>query len=121
MSKKMHGRASIRIDGQYFDSDDDASFSPGGIQNTGGMVGSGFYYSQENTVAEVKMKIPVTKEIDLVSMQSLAEVEIIFESDNGITYMIRSAVQTGRLELQGGSGNGKVELTFQGEPAERME
>lgn len=118
---KMHGRATIRIDGQVFESDDDATLIPGGLQNSGGMVGSKFFYSQTNTASEVKMKIPVTKESDLRAFQELAEVEIMFESDTGLTYLQRNAVQTGRIELQGGEGNGKVELTFNGEPAEKVE
>jgi hypothetical protein len=118
---KMHGRATIRIDGQVFESDDDATLAPGGLQNTGQMIGQKHFYSQTTTASEVKMKIPVTVESDLRNLQELAEIEVMFESDTGLTYLQRNAVQTGRLELQGGEGNGKVELTFSGEPAERVE
>lgn len=117
---KIHGQASIRINGQYYESDNDASLKPGGIKNNNRMIGRKSFYNQTTIPSEVKCKIGVTKDISLTALQSISEAEVTFTSDTGRTWIIRNAAQTGELEMSGGDSGGSVELTLQGEPAEEM-
>lgn len=115
---KIHGRATIRLNGQVYESEDDASLMVGGLKNTVKMVGEKSYYTQTKTPSKVTCKIPVSGGVDLRSLQEMAEVEVIFESDTGDSYVIRSASQTNEVELKGGDSGGTVELSFEGDPAE---
>ncbi len=117
---KIHGRASIRVNGQFFDSDDDASLMPGGVKNNGRPSSSRFYYNQTFIASKVVCNVPVRAETSLRELQEIADAEIHFTSDVGRTYIIKGAAQTGEVELTGGTDGGKVELTFEGEPAEEM-
>jgi Phage tail tube protein len=117
---KIHGRATIRINGQVYETDDDATLQPGGLKNNERMTGDKFFYNQTNIPSKLTCKLPVTREVSLRELQEINEAEITFASDNGRTWIIRNAAQTGDVQVQGGADNGKVELTFHGEPAEEM-
>lgn len=117
---KIHGQATIRIDGQVFESEDDASLKVGGKKNTGRMIGQKFNHSQTVIPSEITCKVPVTSELDVKTLQEATGVEVTFESDVGRTYIIRDAVQENELTFTGGDGNGTVELMFKGAPAEVM-
>ncbi len=117
---KIHGQATIRIDGQVFETEDDAELMVGGQKNTGRMIGKKFNHSQTTIPSQVTCKVPVDASVSLRKLQELADVEIIFESDIGTSYIIRGAVQENDLSLTGGDSGGIVELLFKGEPAEEM-
>ncbi len=119
-NKKMHGRAEIRLGGQYIESEDGATLTPGGLKNTGEMIGDGFYFSQTKIPSILTCRVPVTKDTSVRALQELSGIEIIFQSDTGRTWIINGACQTNDLNFGGGEGNGKVELSFSGEPAEEM-
>lgn len=118
---KIHGRATIRINGQVYESEDDAGLAPGGLKNSPRMIGEKSYYSQTKVASKVTCKVPVPSGVDIRSLQEMADVEIMFTSDNGDTYLVRSASQSGDVELKGGDNGGTVELTFEGEPAELIQ
>lgn len=120
MSKKIHGQAEIRINGQYIESEDGATLTPGGLKNNPAMTGKSFYFNQTTIPSVVTCRVPVTKDTSIRALQELNDVEIIFQSDTGRTWIVRGACQTNELNLAGGEGNGKVELSFSGEPAEEM-
>ena len=117
---KIHGQATLRINGQVYESEDDATLKPGGFNNTPRMIGQKFHYSQTTLAASVVCKIPVTAETSLRELQEMNEAEVTFESDTGKTFIVRNAAQTRDLELTGGDSGGTVELEFMGEPAEEM-
>lgn len=117
---KIHGRATIRFNGQVFETDDDATLQVGGLKNNDRTTGNKFYYNQSFIPSTVTCKIPVTKDVSIKQFQEMNEAELQFASDTGRVYIIRNAAQTGDVQLQGGSDNGKIELTFNGEPAEEM-
>jgi hypothetical protein len=118
---KIHGRATIRINGTVYESEDDASLAPGGLKNTAKMVGEKSYHTQTKTLSKVVCKVPVTGSVNVRDLQEMSDVEVIFESDTGATYLIRSASQTAEVELKGGDSGGTVELSFEGDPAEMIE
>ncbi len=117
---KIHGQATIRLNGQVYETEDDASLMPGGVKNTDRMIGKKFNYNQTTIPSEVICKVPVNKDVSLKQLQEMTGVEINFESDVGRSYIIRDAVQVGEIKLTGGSDGGTAELTFKGEPAEEM-
>lgn len=117
---KIHGQATIRIDGTVIESDDDATLKPGGIKNNPRMIGQKFHHNQTTIPAMVTCKVGVSADVSLRKLQELTGVEITFESDTGKTWIVRNAVQTAELELTGGEQGGTVQLEFYGEPAEEM-
>lgn len=117
---KIHGQATIRINGQVYESDDNAALTPGGLKNNPAMTGQKFYFNQTRIPSVVTCRVPVTKDVSVRALQEINEAEIIFQSDTGRTWIIRNACQTGELNLAGGADGGKVDLTFNGEPAEEM-
>lgn len=117
---KIHGQATIRINGQVIESEDDAALKPGGLKNNGRMIGQKFHHNQTTIPATVTCKVPVGGSTSIRDLQALSGVEITFESDTGRTWIVRNAVQTAELELTGGEQGGTVQLEFAGEPAEEM-
>ena len=117
---QIHGQATIRINGQVHESEDDATLMPGGLRNNGNMIGQKFFHNQSTESSKVTAKFPVTKDVSLVDLQKLNGIEITFESDMGVTYIIRDACQTNTLELSGGESGGTVDVEFMGNPAQEM-
>lgn len=117
---KIHGRATIYVNGQVFDTDPGATLRVGGLKNNDRSTDQRFHYNQSFIPAQVVCKVPVSVATSLRSLQELAEAEIQFLSDTGRRYVITEAAQTGEVELAGGADGGKVELTFNGQPAEEM-
>ena len=117
---KIHGRATIRVNGQFIETDDDASLVPGGIKNNARASSTGFNFNQAYLPSKIVCKVPVRADVSVRALQEIADAEIHFTSDVGRTYIVRNAAQTGDVELAGGADGGKVELTFEGDAAEEM-
>lgn len=117
---KIHGRATIYINGQALDTDPGATLRVGGYKNNDRSTDQRFHYNQSFTPSQVVCKVPVSRDASLRYLQELADVEIQFLSDTGKRFIITDAAQTGDVELAGGADGGKVELTFNGQPAEEM-
>jgi hypothetical protein len=117
---QIHGQATIRINGQVYESQDDASLMVGGIKNNVRMIGQKTVRNETILPSKVKCKIPISAGMSLVMLQSLSGAEVTFESDMGQIWIIRDAAQTAELDLSGGSDGGLVELELMGEPAEEM-
>ncbi|KJH68393.1 phage tail tube protein [Chromobacterium violaceum] len=64
--------------------------------------------------AEVKFTLRHGSDEDVVALQQLEDVTLIFETDNGQRYLVASAGTVGEVELKGN----KVEVTTAGNPAE---
>ncbi len=117
--QQKHGQATIRFNGQVYETADDAVLTVGGPKNTVSMTGQKAFRSQTYMPSKVECKIPVVKGFSLKNFQQMVDVEIIFQSDTGNTYVIRNAAQTGEVSLTGGD-DGHAALVFEGEPAEEM-
>lgn len=117
---KIHGIATIRINGKVYESEPDASIQPGGYKNNPRQIGRKYHYNQQVIPSQVVCKVPVTKEVSLRELQEIVEAEVTFESDAGRTWIIRNATQNAELSLAGGDSGGTVEMTFNGSPAEEM-
>lgn len=117
---KIHGKATIRIDGQVYESEDDAELIVGGFKNTSRMVGTKLVHTQTIIPSKVVCKVPTPQGTDLTALQALSDVEITFESDTGDSYLIPTANQGNDISLKGGESGGTVELAFDGEPAKKI-
>lgn len=118
--RQLHGQATIRFNGQVYESEAGATLTRGGLKNNPRMVGKKFHYNQTYIQSTLTCRIAKTKGLSLQYLQEMNGVEIHFESDIGETYIIRHAAQTGEVALAGGDDGGMVDLTFNGEPAEEM-
>lgn len=117
----LHGSATIRFDGQHIETNDDATFMPGGTKNSTRAIGQGVYNSESYMPSKLECKVPITAGVDVRTLQEMAAVEIIFESNTGQTYVISNAYQTGEVSMQGGDSGGEASLVFEGEAAEIVE
>ncbi|WP_435640332.1 phage tail tube protein [Micavibrio aeruginosavorus] len=117
--RQLHGLATLRINGQVYESQD-ATLTPGGIKNHPRMVGKKFFFNQSFEPSTCVVKIAKIKGLSLKYLQSLSGAEIQFESDAGETYIMRNAAQVGDITMTGGADGGLVELTFNGEEIEEM-
>lgn len=118
--RKLFGRATIHIDGQFYDSDPGASLAPGGLRSTAREFTHGVKYTQRLTKAVVTCAVPFTGDVSLVSLASITEVPVSFKCDNGRSYLIRNAVQTGDAAVSGGDSGGTIALTLEGDAAEEI-
>lgn len=118
--RKLFGRATIHIDGQFYDSDPGASIVPGGLRATAREFTHGVKFSQRLTKAVITCAIPFTGDVSLVDLASIMEVPVSFKCDNGRSYIVRNAVQTGDAAVSGGDSGGTISLTLEGDPAEEV-
>lgn len=117
----LHGQATIRFNGQHYETNDDATFTPGGTKNTSRTIGRSVYRSESYMASKLECKIPVTSDIDIIEIQEMSDVEIIFESNTGKTYVMSNCAQTADVSLQGGESGGEASATFEGEAAQLVE
>lgn len=117
---KLVGRAEIRINGKFFDTQDGAQLQPGGVKNNERMGMHKFHYNETLMPSVLTCSVPVSAGLSITELQKLAEAEITFQADTGQTYIIRQACQTGDVQLQAGAQGGFLALEFKGEPAEEV-
>lgn len=119
-NRKIFGRATLHVDGQFYDTQPGAILEPGGITNVSREFTHSVKYSQRLSAARVTCSVPVTSETSITQLKGLTEVEIHFTSDAGRTYIIRNAVQTGAVGTGDGDSGGVAPLEFSGDPAEEV-
>lgn len=120
MTRKTLGRATIRVNGQVYDTEPGATILPGGLKNNARQTSDRFYYNQTKIPARMTCRVPITADVSLRQLQELTDAEITFEADTGQTYIMRNAVQTGDVEGADGADGGFASLTFESDPAEEM-
>lgn len=111
---KIHGMATIKRNGQNIIVDVKAKLKIGGTKNNVKMVGQKAHNSQDVMPSELEAQIPLTENTDLIKEQTMTGVEIQFQSDTGLVFVIPSAAQTGELDT---GDDGLVTLTYMGDPA----
>ncbi len=119
-NRKLFGRATIHIDGQFYDSQPGASLQVGGLRSVARAFTHGIKYNQSLQPSTITCSVPVTEDTSIVALASLTEVDITFRCDSGRTYIIRNAVQTGAVAVSDGDSGGIAPLEFSGDPAEEI-
>ncbi|OWY40065.1 hypothetical protein CEK28_04840 [Xenophilus sp. AP218F] len=113
---QMTGMVYVTLNGQRKRSKPGASLKPGGkikeaVNDVHGYCGTAV---KEIKGAEIKFTIPHASDEDVVALQNLADVTVLFETDSGQRYLARGADTVGEVELKGN----EVEVTLSGQPAE---
>ncbi|MEO9385305.1 phage tail tube protein [Chromobacterium phragmitis] len=113
---RMTGVVYITLNGQKKRSEGDASLKVGGkireqIKDANGPCGLA---TKEVVGGEVKFTLRHGSDEDVVALQQLDDVTVLFETDSGQRYLVASAGTVGEVELKGN----KVEVTMAGNPAE---
>ncbi len=117
---KIPGRATIRIDGVFYDSLPGATITPGGIQNTEQPGTWEIHHSEGLIPAVMSASFPAKAGVSVGSFQGKSGVEVTFKADTGQTYIMRDAFQTGVISLQVGNGGGFFPVEFKSNPAEEL-
>jgi len=119
-NRKLLGRATIHVNGQFYDASPGASLDVGGLRNVSRPFTHGIKYNQNLQPARVVCSVPVTEDTSILALSQLTEVEVTFKGDNGRTYIIRNAVQVGTVTVADGDSGGVAPLEFSGDPAEEV-
>jgi hypothetical protein len=119
MGKKL-GKAIIKIDGQVLESMPGASLDIGGSERTT-LVGQnevqGFFETPKQSRLECEISVGTETRLD--AMRGWDNVTASFECDTGQQYVIQGAWLLNTLALKAAEG-GRVELQFEGPPAEEL-
>jgi hypothetical protein len=118
MAEQVTGTVVVRLDNKSIRSKSGAKLSLGGLERSpeyadGVLIG----YSARPIAATVTCTLVLTTTSDLDAINRSANSTILFECDNGITYMIANAFSVKPPEITG--GNGEVSVEFSGQPSVR--
>lgn len=117
---KISGRATVRIDGTFYDSLPGASITPGGIQNTDQAGMWEVHHSEALIPAVMSASFPAKEGVSVASFQGKSGVEVTFVTDTGQTYIMRDAFVTNVVSLPVGGGGGYFPVEFKSNPAEEL-
>jgi hypothetical protein len=120
MSQQILGRAKIRVNDAFYDSEPGALLEVGGTKNNTRMTSHSVKYNQSLIPARVTCSVPLSEGTSLRALQEIADAEIHFEADTGQTFIIRNAFQVLAVAVSDGEQGGMVALEFNGSPAEEM-
>lgn len=115
---KVFGRATVKVDGgTTLKSKEGASLVVGGVTREDEPNDQGTVDYRENTQpAEVTATLVHTTELDVIGLQKFAGGPVNFELDTGEVFVVPGAY----VKEIGSMSSGEVEVTFGGNPAERL-
>lgn len=113
---KMLGHFVVTINGERKRSKKGASLSPGGAIKKAVMATTGFcgHHTDEFKPATAKFKLAIGEDDNIVDLQGLSDVTLVFEGDDGKSYLIRQAAVEGEVTVT----DGEADMTMTGAPAE---
>lgn len=107
------GEAAIRVNGREIKSKGASTLNPGGFTRTmhsGG--GKNWGYSRKTTHPTVQVTIAADEDVDVIEIGQWEQVTVMFEGDNGLSYMVTGAAAENPATLS--EDNGQIEVTFIG-------
>jgi hypothetical protein len=118
MAEQVTGTVVVRMDNLSLRSKAGAKLALGGFERSaeyadGAVIG----YSERPIAATISCTLVLTSTSDLDAVNSATNVSLLFECDNGITYLVANAFSTKPPEITG--GNGEVSVEFAGQPSVR--
>lgn len=113
------GRATIRVDGQAYQTKPGASVQLGGTMRTPVSTHFGTNFAEQHSPAVVTLTIDLVRGLSLQALRDATDVVIQFEADTGQTYVVREAFLSNEPTVTDGEG-GAIELQFTGQPAEEV-
>lgn len=121
MSKnQVLGRAQIRVNDEFYDSEPGATIVAGGYRNNSRPTSHTVKFNQTLIPSRVTCSIPFVEGMSKRKLQELRDVEIHFQCDTGQVFIIPSAAQIGEVSLADGEQGGFVALEFHGQPAQEI-
>ena len=116
---QITGKAIIKVDGNQWRTTDGCKLHPGGVEReakTGG--GKVHGYKEKTKAPELEASVYHTKDTDLTAINAIKDATVIFESDTGDRYVLRSAFVTSQESLD--SEAGTVGVKMSAEACERL-
>lgn len=107
------GMAAIRVNGREIKTKGTSTLNPGGFARTmhsGG--GKNWGYSRKMANPSIQMTIAAAEDVDVIEIGNMENVTVMFEGDNGLSYMMTGAAAENPATLA--EDNGKIEVTFIG-------
>ncbi|BEM86475.1 phage tail tube protein [Serratia marcescens] len=107
------GEASIRVNGRELPTKGASTLNPGGYNRTmhsGG--GKNWGYSRKTTHPTVQVTLAARDDVDVIEIGQWEQVTVMFEGDNGQSYMVTGAAAENPAELS--EDNGQISVTFIG-------
>ena len=108
------GMAAIRANGREIKSTGKSTLNPGGYARTQHMGGGKVWgYSRKMAGPSIQMTLAAAEDMDVVEISSWENVTIMFEGDNGLTYMMTGAATAEPATLDEDAGT--ISANFIGE------
>lgn len=114
MSDQTTGIIKLKLDGSVIESENDATLNPGGIKRTPAVHGGKTYYTEEEVPAEVTFKVPLTKNVNVITLNEMKDKTLTFIADTGQRYLVRGAFTLDVVE----HGLTSAEVKMSGDKAE---
>lgn len=113
---KLTGRYVVAINGVRKNTEKGASLNPGGTTYKAVAGASGFCGHEIDEVkpATAKFTMILDENVTLVDLKNLKDTTLVFEGDDGQSYLIRNATVEGDIEGK----DGRCEVTMTGAAAE---
>lgn len=99
------GFAKIRMNGKELKTKGGAKFDPGGFQrtqHTGG--GRAWGNSKKFKAPALDFKLAADEDVDVIELNEIEDATIVFEGDNGLTYMMTGSALEDTASLDEDSG-----------------
>ncbi len=112
---KQHGKATIKINGEAYKSRNGATLDPGGVTRTPDQDYPGDY-TESSRPAQIDCTFAFTSDVSPIDINAIVEATVVFESDNGKSFVIAKASSDGNSSI----GSDGINATFFGKPAEEM-
>jgi hypothetical protein len=116
---KFLGRATIRVDGQVWETAPGATLDVGGTKRNPVIVGKKVGFAEETAPGTLVCETALMTGMTLADLRNVTGATIIFEADTGQSFVISNAFITVPPTMKDGAG-GNVSLDFAGDPAQEM-
>lgn len=118
MAVKLLGRFTVLINGQRKRTKKGASLSPGGKIKKAESDVNGFVGHRVDEVkpSTCKFTIMLDSDVNVIDLQNLEDTTLVYEGDDGQSYLIRHASTEGDVEVK----DGEVDVTMTGAAAELL-
>ncbi|EIJ6701617.1 phage tail tube protein [Serratia marcescens] len=107
------GMAAIRVNGREIKTEGSSTLNPGGYARTmhsGG--GKHWGTSRKMAAPSIQLTIAAAEDMDVIEISNWENVTVMFEGDNGLSYMMTGAAAENPAELS--EDNGQISVTFLG-------
>ncbi|MCX7071212.1 MAG: phage tail tube protein [Gammaproteobacteria bacterium] len=119
MASRILGRATIKVDGRELNTKRGSTLDPGGEKRTA-VVGSrrvhGF--SSELMAPSLELKITQTPEFGLEEIRAIEDATVLFDGDDGVSYVLSGAFCTDPPKLS--EVDGEITATFSAISCDRV-